>query len=129
MSGNVFNRSKATAIRLIKKYGGPVTIIQQVEVPNEDEPWKPGTNVPKEHPGIMAAFLPTSERQNRKIQLVTGTDVPTGVEVAYIAGLPFQLTIKDTIRRKSGKVYSIIDFDAIDPDENGVIVYEIYVRG
>jgi hypothetical protein len=125
---NGYARQKATAVRLIKKYGGPVTITRQVVIENPDKPWEPATEQPVIVPDVMCAFLPTNERQNRKLQLMKGTDVPTGLEIAYIANLPFELGVKDTITKKNGTVYRIFTMDAIDPDQSGVIVYEVYVR-
>lgn len=128
MSG-VYERAKATAKRLIQRYGGACEWHSApAPAQGSQTPWKPGAQADIVHPGVMVAFVPMNERQYRKAQWMTKTDTPTGFEMAYMSSQSFVPTIYDTVIRSNGVVYRIKAIDSVDPDASGEIVYEILVQ-
>lgn len=126
----VYDRQTANALRMIAKYGESCTWFANVDSvpPDPSKPWETGDDEPVEHIGIKIAFFPLEIEQYKSYQVMTGTEVPTGVYIAYMGRVPFEVGIKDSIRRSDGKMLAIVNMNVVNPNGEGAILYEIWVR-
>lgn len=122
----VYDRLKATARRLITKYGESSTYHSRpATVPkNPAQPWNPGKAEPTNYTERIA-FFPIGGATKRLIRSMKDSEVETGTTLAYMASVSFKPSLKDTITRKDGTVLRIIDASPIAPNEEGAIIYEM----
>lgn len=126
----LYKRMTQTALKLLKKYGESCTVAERVAVAstNPDKPWEVQNGAPVTHSGIKVAFFPMNQRQYKKAQLIAKTEIPIGYEMAYMGQVSFNPDTMTTVTRSNGHVYSIREYDSIDPDGSGVILYELLVE-
>lgn len=121
--GYNYSRLARTAKRLIDKFGGPMTITGFTEVPNLEQPNRPGTRV-KHEIKANAVFL------DYKTEEVDGTKIQLGDQFCLASpqdvDIPPQLT--GTIKRDGeAKSWSIVGFETLNP--GGMkLLYTIQVR-
>jgi hypothetical protein len=121
----VYDRQIASALRMIKKYGQPVTITQDTVTKDPDQPWVETPGIITK-PDVMCAFFPPTLRTMQTAGITAKTDVPMGYAEVYIGQIAgFQMTPKDRITDKAGNIWNIKYFNAINPNGDGVILYEI----
>lgn len=126
----VFDRQIASAKRMIAKYGEFCIFKQTGDgVPLDPEkPWEVPETDPVDHTNIKIAFFGLDVEKYKMYQEMFGTEVPTGIYMAYMANVPFTPSLKDSIRRKSGAMLSIVNINVVNPNGEAAILYEIMVR-
>lgn len=124
----VYTRLKATALRLITKYGEQSVWRQNVAIAADpDKPWLPGGTETKEHK-VRIAYVPMGGSVQRLIKMMKDGDVETGTTLGYMPPVKFKPSILDTIVRSNGTVMRIVSFDPIAPNAEGAVVYELELR-
>ena len=122
----VFDRQTATALRLIKKNGQLVTWNNYPENDTVgDTPWNGGSSTEPVQYKVYVAFFPTKSSIGQLMRMMRNSDVPTGNETGYMGRVNFKPSSKDTLVRADGAEYRIKNADPIDPNGEGVILYEI----
>lgn len=123
-----FDRAIATAQRLIKKNGQPVTWRKLTEVAaNPDEPWNGGTNAVVEHTPFMC-FVPAKESATRVFMAyLAGTEVKTGRLAALMGAVDFTPDAKDVVIR-DGVELRIESIDKLSPNGQAVL-YMVEFKG
>jgi len=122
----VYDRQKASALRLIAKYGETVSYLSVgATVPKDpSKPWLPGgTSATTYTPKI--AFIPIGGSVRRMARLMKNSDVETGTTLAYMPPVPFKPSLKDVITRKNGSAFRIVSIDPIEPNDEGALLYEM----
>lgn len=119
----VFDRQKAAATRLIAKYGEAAEYTNRPVMGTSVKPWEP-TKSPEVVYSPRIAFLPISATKRAKREM-KGADDQLGSQVAYMAAVEFNPTLKDTIRRANGSVFRIVAMDPLEPNGEGAIMYEM----
>lgn len=119
----VYDRQIATAKRLITKFGQSVTWQQITDgAPGDSsKPWKPGAATTVENT-VDIVFLPEDRRDYEFLRALSGTSIPTGNLVGYMAATTFTPTLKDTVLRGTEKL-GVKSIDPIAP--NGEILLYI----
>lgn len=121
----VFDRQVATALRLISKNGQAVTwrsLVNGAPV-DANKPWKPSAATGTEH-SVKIVFLPRKEQNEKSIQYMEKSEVPTGLLKGLMGQVDFVPKLKDVIIRGSLQ-YEVETIDIIDPNGEGVILYTI----
>lgn len=116
-----FDRSIATAKRLIAKYGQAVTWRQITDVlPDPNEPWNPGEPEIVNNT-VVIAFLPVGKEQLETLRLRPGTEVPKVSEMGYMfGGVEFEPNMKDVVVR-NGVELSIVYIDELHPNGQEIL--------
>lgn len=125
----VYDRQKASAKRMIDKYGGLCTWNSvPASSPQPNEPWNPSPSVPTVYQNIRIAVFPSNSSLEKTMRKMLGSEVPVGDEVAYMAPVPFKVSLKDTFLHPNGKQYRLNKADVIDPNGEGAILYIMDVQ-
>lgn len=126
----VFDRQIASAKRMIAKYG-EFCVFKQPGDPiplDPEKPWIIPDGAEVDFIDIKIAFFGLDVEKFKMYQEMFGTEVPTGIYMGYMANVPFTPTLKDSIRRKSGAMLSIVNINVVNPNGEAAILYEIMVR-
>lgn len=121
MSTFDYGRAAATASRLIKKFGVPVTIVATNISPNPGESWKPGVANPLTQGGL-AVFL------NYDQTLVDGTLIRSGDQKVLLSAgeLTFAPSFIGYLQRGSEK-WNIVKIEPLNPGDT-LVMYTLQVR-
>lgn len=122
-----YNRQIATAKRLIKKYGSPVTFRTIRETASDDEPWKDSIVV-TEDKTVDAVFVEDSTTLQQIFSAyLSGGVVPDGKTTVFLPDFGIQPTNKDVII-KDGIEYRIEKVGTLKPAEQ-IIMHSLGVIG
>lgn len=98
------------------------------ELPEPDKPWNPGSpTVSVDHP-VDIAFLPNERYGRETFRYFSGTDIPVGNLLGFMAQVDFKPSLKDVVIR-DGVEIPILSFNPYDPNGEGVILYAIEFDG
>lgn len=109
----VFDRQVATAIRLINKNGATVTWRKMVPATG-DNPAKPGAGTPLDF-SVKICFFPNNELSLlTTLNMLKGTEVPSGRVYGLMASVPFIPALVDTLVGTPYGDLALLDKDGID---------------
>lgn len=118
MADTKYSKQIASAKRMIKAKGQAATWREPADTtPDPDKPWRSTANAPADH-NVNVVTLP--DGQARFAALISGTDVPEGTELAYMAAVDFEPTVRATLIR-DGKAQRITYLTPIAPDGTPII--------
>lgn len=119
----VYDEEIEMATEMIEEFGQLVTWSQLTNgTPDDsDKPWKPGDNDTVDYL-VSIAFFPVDKQTQYFIQYMTGTEIPTGTLIGYMAQVPLTPAIKDVVTR-GGVQLTVDKFDVIDPNGEGTVLY------
>lgn len=119
-----FDRQIETAKRLIKQNGQLVTWrrVTDGSPVSPSEPWKPGAPTYTDVP-VYIVFIPEDRRNAEFLSALSGTSVPKGKLVGYMAAQDFVPTLKDVVLR-DGETIGVRTLDPLAPNGQ-VIMYTI----
>jgi hypothetical protein len=120
-----FDRQRATATRLILKYGQPVTWRSRSASGGTEA--KPGSTVIFSHPVVIAFLTPKLQGLLKALSTVMQTEVQGGGYIGLMAYVPFEPNLKDTVLRGSEELSIQRDngIEKLDPNGEGAILYTI----
>lgn len=125
----VYDRQRASALRIIAAKGENCAWSQTGDsVADPDKPWESPVSTPTVYNNVRIAFFPLGVNDLKTLELLLKTEVPTGLEMGYMASVPFEPTLKDLVVRKSGKKMRIVSVGKIDPNGEGAILYQLVVQ-
>lgn len=121
----VYDRQRATATRLIAKYGEKCTWTNTIGVNTDDKtPWLGGEIIKSDH-SVSVAFFTSNSQVAHLIQAMTGTAIPHGETMGYMATVPFNPSIADVVTRSNGDTYRIKSIDPLRPNSEAAILYTL----
>jgi hypothetical protein len=125
MSGTVYTRLQAVAIRLIKKYGRDVTIRFAADAAPADasRPWNP--SAPTFTDQIVRGVVTPAVEDYVNGTTILATDAQVIVAARGLLAVPDPKCL--VVDSKDGTTYKVTEIDGIDPGPIAV-VYTIFMR-
>lgn len=121
----VYDRQRATATRLIAKYGERCTWTNTTGVKTDDNtPWLGGEIVKADH-SVNIAFFTSNSQIEHLIQAMAGTSIPHGETIGYMATVSFSPSIADVVTRSNGEQYRVKSIDPLRPNGEATILYTL----
>lgn len=113
-----FDRSIETALRLIKRNGGPGVYDQSVKVTNPAKPWEQTTTVVNHD--ITVCILPMSGSSAKDIGYMNDSEVPAGAALCLMGAVDFDVDLTGIVKA-FGKTYAIDKFTLLAPNGQKVL--------
>src|ERR1044072_9107403 len=114
-----FDRSIATAFRLIKKNGQRGTWRAISDKPNPTQPWNPGSRVVTDNI-VYICFLPVDRVSMETFTFMNGSEVQRGSLVGLMGQVPFVPNLKDVVIRDNREL-RIANITVLSPNGQNVL--------
>lgn len=118
----VYNRQIATALRMIKARGEPITWRQLPDpTPDAIQPWKVTPVAAVEYADIPIVFLPFTRLNYEFVRMLVNTEIHIGDEYGLMATVDFEPALTDVVVRADGSVYGIANIGKLAPDGTPIL--------
>lgn len=120
----VYDRQRATATRLIAKYGEKVVWREAVQAEDADRPWLGTTAKAIEH-NVIVLFTTSNSSVRHLIEALSGGTIPQGESLGYMATVDFNPSIADVVIRTDGTQFRVKSIDPLQLNAERPILYTL----
>lgn len=110
------------ALELIEEFGEPSTWrqVEDAVAPDPSKPWDVDPAVTTDYNEDIV-FFPVDKEQRKVIQARTGTLIPEGTLIGYMASVSFTPSIKDVVFRENSQELAVKNIDIYDPGGSSIL--------
>lgn len=123
----VFDRQRATATRLITKYGAACEWLKTGSSGGTAASPTPGVLTP--YPCRIVFLTPKLEGLRTFLTLIAETEIPTGGLLGLMAAnITFNPELTDSVKMPDGSVVGLLDengIDKLDPNNEGALLWRL----